>query len=72
VVRVRARGLAPGEGPRLPPEAHERVRAVAPGMDPYYLEAEWLRLWHATGRPALRSPEAAFIAFARARAARQR
>lgn len=71
VVVVRARGLAPGEGPRLDPEIHERVRAAAPGLDPYYLEAEWLRLWQSTGRPPLRSPEAAFLAFARARAARR-
>ena len=42
---------------------------MAPGFDPYYLEAEWLRLWHATGRPRLRSPDAAFLAFAKARAA---
>jgi plasmid replication initiation protein len=73
VVRVRARGAlraAAGEGPRLDPEIHARVRTVAPGLDPYWLEAEWLRLWHATGRPRLRSPEAAFLAFARVRAAR--
>jgi len=71
VVRVRARGLAPGEGPRLGADAHERARVVAPGLDPYYLEPEWLRLWHATGRPRLRSPDAAFVAFAKARAARR-
>jgi plasmid replication initiation protein len=75
VVVVRARGRlcedAAGQGdPRLGPEAHDRARAAAPGYDPYWLEAEWLRFWRARGRPALRSPEAAFLAFARARAAR--
>lgn len=73
MVRVRARARlapAPGEGPLLAADVHDRVRAVAPGLDPYWLEAEWRRLWIATGRPPLRSPEAAFVAFARARAAR--
>jgi len=79
VVRVRARamfarampeGLAAGEGPRLGEGIHARVRAVAPGLDPYFLEAEWRRHWQASGRPKLRSPEAAFLAFVRARAAR--
>jgi plasmid replication initiation protein len=68
LVRVRAR--VSGEGPRLDAGVHERVRAVAPGLDPYFLEAEWRRFWQASGRPPLRSPEAAFLAFARARAAR--
>jgi plasmid replication initiation protein len=70
VVRFRARAPAAGEGPRLGEGVHERARAVAPGLDPYFLEAEWRRLWLSTGRPRLRSPEAAFLAFARARAAR--
>ena len=65
LVRARARlaaslapgaGFAEGQGPRLPPEAYERARAAAPGWDPYFLEAEWQRLWQATGRPRLRSP----------------
>jgi hypothetical protein len=70
VVRVRARAPGAGEGPRLGPEVHARVRAVAPGWDPYWLEAEWRRMWNASGRPVLHSPEAAFLAFARARATR--
>jgi len=70
LVRVRARAPAAGEGPRLGPEIHERVRGVAPGLDPYYLEAEWRRFWAASGKPRLRSPDAAFLAFARGRAAR--
>jgi plasmid replication initiation protein len=65
LVRVRAR--VTGQGPRLDPDVYERVRAAAPGLDPYFLEAEWLRFWQASGRPRLRSPEAAFLAFARAR-----
>ena len=70
VVRVCARAPGAGEGPRLDPEIHARVRAAAPGWDPYWLEAEWLRMWRASGRPVLHSPDAAFLAFARARAAK--
>ena len=64
------RDPAAGEGPRLGAEIHARVRAVAPGLDPYFLEAEWRRFWAASGRPRLRSPDAAFLAFAKGRAAR--
>ena len=76
IVRVRARGRmgaepVEGEGPLLPAGIHERVRAVAPGYDPYWLEAEWVRMWVASGRPRLTSPEAAFLAFAKGRAARK-
>ena len=73
IVRVRSRAMAgatAGEGPRLGPEIHARVRSVAPGLDPYFLEAEWRRFWASSGRPKLRSPEAAFLAFAKVRAAR--
>jgi plasmid replication initiation protein len=70
VVRVRSRVPAAGEGPRLGTEIHARVRAVAPGLDPYFLEAEWRRFWASSGRPKLRSPDAAFLAFAKSRAAR--
>ena len=72
VVRSRDRlgdGPQPGD-PRLSSDAHARAREAAPGYDPYWLEAEWLRLWRGSGRPPLRSPEAAFLAFCRARAAR--
>ena len=73
VVLVRARGRMGGEvegAPRLDPEVYARARAAAPGYDPYWLEAEWLRLWQGSGRPPLRSPEAAFLAFCKARAGR--
>jgi plasmid replication initiation protein len=71
VVRARGRmGLEPGEGPRLATGIHERVRQAAPGYDPYWLEAEWLAMWAASGRPRLPSADAAFLAFARSRAER--
>lgn len=72
VVRSRARAaLGAGTGePLLGAAAHARVRALAPGYDPYFLEAEWRAMWRARGRPAVRDPDAAFLAFARARAAR--
>ena len=63
---IRRRGRGPGSGA----EIHARVRAAAPGLDPYFLEAEWRRFWAASGRPRLRSPDAAFLAFAKGRAAR--
>jgi plasmid replication initiation protein len=59
-----------GEGPALGPEAHDRARALLPGADVHALEADWRRFWAGSGRPRLRSPEAAFLAFVRARAAR--
>ena len=74
VVRFRVREAlgeaAGGQGPRFEPEVHDRVRAAAPGYDPHFLEAEWRAHWRHSGRPPLRNPAAAFIAFARARALR--
>jgi plasmid replication initiation protein len=70
LVRPRPGGLGAEEGPRLGAEVHERARALAPGLDAHALEADWRRFWAASGKPRLTSPEAAFLAFARARAAR--
>jgi plasmid replication initiation protein len=73
ILTVRARGRLPavqGEEPRLSAEVHERARAAAPGYDSHWLAAEWLRHWRASGQPTLRDPDAAFLAFARARAER--
>ena len=73
ILTVRARGRLPaveGEEPRLSAEVHERARSAAPGYDSHWLAAEWLRHWRASGQPALRDPEAAFLAFARSRAER--
>ena len=65
------RSAAAGEGPRARAEARTRRRGrSAPGRDAHALEADWRRFWAGSGRPRLRSPEAAFLAFVRARAAR--
>jgi hypothetical protein len=72
IVWVRARGRldGAGEGAPLDPETYVAVREVAPGYDPYFLEREWRSHWVRSGRPRLRNADAAFVAFARARAAR--
>ena len=64
---------APGgghAGPLFGPATVDAVRALAPGWDPYALEAEWRGFWVATGRPALRLPERAYLAWVRGRVAR--
>ena len=70
LVRPRPGAFGAGEGPALGPEVHARARALSPGADAHALEADWRRFWAASGRPRLRSPDAAFLAFVRARAAR--
>lgn len=71
IILVRPRegsfAITPGEGPRLGSDIHTRVRALAPGMDPHALEADWRRFWAASGRPVVRRPDAAFLAFVRGR-----
>ncbi len=59
------------EPPALPPEIYEEARAVAPGYDPYYLEAEWRAFWKDSGCPKLRAPARAFLAFCRKRAEKE-
>ena len=69
-VRARDRLVEEAAGPVLEPEAYAAARAAAPGYDPYFLEREWRAHWLRSGRPRLRNADAAFVAFARARAAR--
>ena len=70
-VRPRPGALgAGGQGPVLGAGVHAAARGLAPGADVHALEADWRRFWAASGRPQLRSPDAAFLAFVRARAAR--
>ncbi len=62
--RIRPRRLAEeaaGAGPVLKPATLDQARALAPGWDPYGLEAEWREMWHRSGRPPLRSPDRAFL-----------
>jgi hypothetical protein len=75
IVLVQARymlaGDGAGEGPLLTADVYDQVRRLAPGYDPYWLEAEWRRHWRRSGRPRLHKPDAAFMAFARVRATRR-
>lgn len=59
------------EGPQLSPVALEAARGAAPGWDVYALEADWRRYWQTTGRPRLRNPDRAFVAYCAARASRK-
>ena len=66
--RVTPRRAPRAAGPLLDPDALEEARALAPGADVYALEADWRAYWAATGRPALKSPRAAFLGYVKARA----
>jgi hypothetical protein len=65
------RGPEPGSerGPLLRAETLEAARRLAPGQDIYAREAEWRALWQRTGRPRLRSADAAFLGWLRKAAA---
>ena len=54
-------------GPVLKAATLEAGRALAPGWDIYALEAEWRAIWERSGRPPLRSPDAAFLGWLRKR-----
>ncbi len=57
--------------PLLDPETYHDARTVAPGYDVHYLEQEWRTFWAESGRPELKSPDAAFIGFCKSRYARK-
>ena len=67
ILAVRPRRPPGRELPAFGPEMPETVRALAPGWDPYALEAEWRDWWAATGRPRLGSAEKAFLGWVRSR-----
>jgi len=54
--------------PVLRPETFEEALRLVPGWDIYALEADWRAFWAASGHPRLRSADAAFLGFVRARA----
>ncbi|MFV0244804.1 MAG: replication initiator protein A [Qingshengfaniella sp.] len=73
LVLVRPRSVVEDEIPAtgLPPLSAttvEAARRAAPGWDIYALEADWRAYWQATGRPHLRVPAKAFIAYCAKRA----
>jgi hypothetical protein len=53
--------------PLLDPETYHDARTVAPGYDIHYLEQEWRNFWVESGKPELKSPDAAFIGFCKSR-----
>ena len=55
------------EFPRLDPETYNDARIVAPGYDVYHLEEQWRIFWLQSGKPELKSPDAAFIGFCKHR-----
>jgi hypothetical protein len=56
--------------PRLDPETYNDARIVAPGYDVYYLEEQWRSYWLESGKPELKSADAAFIGFCKRRHSR--
>ncbi len=61
LVRPRARTVT--GAPVLTPETLNAARAAAPGWDVHALEAEWKAYWDRSGRPRLRAPDRAFLAW---------
>ena len=64
-------GAAGGERPVITDHGREAGRRAAPGYDIYALEADFLSYWQDNGRKPLKSADAAFVGFCRARAKRQ-
>jgi plasmid replication initiation protein len=67
VARHKKEPLDREQFPVLDPETYHDARTVAPGYDVYYLEREWQAFWADSGKPELKNPDAAFIAFCRRR-----
>lgn len=70
ILRVTRRDtvVLPGQaGPVLKTVTLDKARAMMPGWDIYALQADWRDLWERTGRPPLRSPDAAFLGWLKKR-----
>jgi len=63
IIRVTRRTLVDDtrDAPVFDADTVAAVRALAPGWDPYALEAEWRAFWVDTGRPVLRAPQKAYL-----------
>lgn len=72
IIRVTPRAVVieAGARPVLKAETLEQGRRLAPDLDIYGLESEWVNWWAQTGRPRLRAPDAAFLGWLRERVAR--
>ncbi len=70
LIRFAARASVIEDGVQLPPlsaDAMDAARTLAPGLDIYVLEADWRAYWMRSGKPRLRSADAAFVGFVKAR-----
>lgn len=65
--RTTAQRLGDKATPSLDAEVYHDARLAAPGYDVYLLEQEWRNWWEDSGRPELRNPEKAFLAFCQRR-----
>ncbi len=67
ILRVTPRAIViePHVGPHASPEALDEARRLVPGADVHALQADWRAFWARSGRPRLRSPDAAFLGFVR-------
>jgi len=70
LVVVTPRAVAGTDAPLLDADTLAAAREAAPGWDIHALEADWRRYWAATGKPRLRSPARAFVAYCARRATR--
>ena len=69
IIKVTPREVVelPSRVPQLSERVLDEARVLAPGMDIYALEADWLAVWAASGRVALRSPDKAFLGWVKKR-----
>lgn len=67
LVTRRDQVVLPGEGPVLKAATIDAARLLMLGWDIYALEADWRDMWQRSGRPRLRSPDAAFLGWLKKR-----
>ena len=72
IICITRRGLSADKAGLRPlkPETLDEARRIAPGFDVHALEAEWRGFWAASGRPSLRSSDAAFLGWLKGRVTR--